>query len=83
MEALEPLLMMIGEAVLALLGVGLAIVLLPVLTFGRVAVDLRKGQCGRAYIRLPSGKILIDPELAAGVAILSALGLVIAIHSSS
>jgi hypothetical protein len=71
----EPLL----ELLLASVAVGVAMVLLPVLTRGRVGIDWSGSN--RAYVRGPNGEILINLELAPVVGLVLLFVIVIGIFA--
>jgi hypothetical protein len=64
----------IGEPLLGLAAIVLAMTLLPVITFGRVRVDM-EGTGDNSVARAPDGTILLHPELASLVVLILGVAL--------
>jgi hypothetical protein len=75
-SALEALLMTGGEILVSIVAAGVALLMLPTLTFGRLRVGICDGK--KIYRREPNGQIVVDADFAATMTLLLAGGLFIA-----
>jgi hypothetical protein len=75
-SALEALLMTGGEILVSIVAAGVALLMLPILTFGRLRAGIGDGK--KIYTRKPNGQIVVDAEFAGVMMLLLAGGIFIA-----